>query len=252
MKFYKYKQLQRMTFFGYDDLNATDTTSCSKTSAQTRTANIPAVAYAAAVAFAAGPPIVQAVAAVTAVAGVTAVPTVYAAPAVVAAPAVPPVTNDTKILKFNINRLFQTPLSQNAKIVIEQIYIPSSGGTRSRTGPITVRMNNLNTHTHDSQNKGFNSALIYTSEFSDVTYTNPSPKILYNLKISQNFFQNGYVEFQLTYPDIEVTVSALNRFYISLVVYDIDEQDLLLKDTPEVDYKNFGPQVNFHNGRIPK
>ena len=237
MKFYKYKQLQRMTFFGYDDLNATDTTSFSKTSAQTRTVDIPAVVYAAAVAFAAGPPIVYAVAAVTAV------------PII---PAVPPVTNDTKVLKFNINRLFQTPLSQNAKIVIEQIYIPSSGGTRSRTGPITVRMNNLNTHTHDSQNKGFNSALIYTSEFSDVTYTNPSPEILYNFKISQNFFQNGYVEFQLTYPDIEVTVAALNRFYISLVVYDIDEQDLLLKDTPEVDYKNFGPQVNFHNGRIPK
>jgi biopolymer transport protein ExbB len=44
----------------------------------------------------------------------------------------------------------------------------------------------------------------------------------------------------------------LGRFYISLVVYDIDEQELLLKDTPDVDYKQFGPHVNFHNGRIPK
>ena len=43
MKFYRYKQLQRMTFFGSDDLNITDTTSLSKTSKQTRTANIPAV-----------------------------------------------------------------------------------------------------------------------------------------------------------------------------------------------------------------
>jgi hypothetical protein len=47
-------------------------------------------------------------------------------------------------------------------------------------------------------------------------------------------------------------MTILNRFCISLVVYDIDEQDLLLKDTPDVDYKQFGPQVNFHNGRIPK
>ena len=234
MKFYKYKQLQRMTFFGYDDLNATDTTSFSKTSAQTRTSDIPAIAYAAAVAYAGGPPIVYPVAAVVPVA------------------AVPPITNDTKILKFNINRLFQTPLTQNARIVIEQIYLPSSGGTRSRTGPITVRMNNLNTHTHDSQNKGFNSALIYSSEFSDTIYTNAAPEMLYNFNISNNFFQNGTIEFQITYPDIEISMTFLNRFYISFVVYDIDEQDLLLKDTPDVDYKNFGPQVNFHNGRIPK
>ena len=233
MKFYKYKQLQRMTFFGYDDLNATDTTSFSKTSAQSRTVATPAVAPVAAVAYAAGPPIV------------------YAAAAVVAAPAVPAVTSDTKILRFNINRLFQTPLTQNARIVIEQIYLPSSG-TRPRTGPITVRMNNLNTHSHDSQNKGFNSALIYSSEFSDTIYTNAAPEMLYNFNISQNFFQNGFVEFQITYPDIEISMTVLNRFCISLVVYDVDEEDLLLKDTPQVDYKNFGPHFPINNGRIPK
>ena len=76
--------------------------------------------------------------------------------------------------------------------------------------------------------------------------------MLYNFNISQNFFQNGFVEFQITYPGITLTSSYLTRFYISLVVYDVDEEDLLLKDTPQVDYKNFSPQVNFHNGRIPK
>ena len=234
MKFYKYKQLQRMTFFGNDDLNIADTTSLSKTSKQTRTANIPAVAYVAAVAYAAGPPIVYPAAAVNPVAAVL------------------PVTNDTKILKFNINRLYQTQLSKNARIVMEQIYLPSLGGVRARAGPITVRMNNLNTHTHDSQNNGFNTSLIYTSEFSDQIYANTAPEMLYNFSISQNFFQNGFIEFQITYPDLEVDVDSFNRFYISLVVYDIDEEELLLKDTPDVDYKHFGPQVNFHNGRIPK
>ena len=233
MKFYKYKQLQRMTFFGYDDLNATDTTSFSRTSVQSRTVATPAVAPVDAVVYTAGPPIV------------------YAAAAVVAAPAVPAPTSDTKVLRFNINRLFQTQLSQNARIVIEQIYLPSSG-TRARTGPITVRMNNLNTHTHDSQNKGFNSALIYSSEFSDTIYTNTAPEMLYNFDIAQNFFQNGHVEFQLTYPDIEISMDFLNRFYISFIVYDIDEQELLLKNTPEVDYKNFEAHMNIHNGRIPK
>jgi len=162
------------------------------------------------------------------------------------------ITYDTKTLKFNLNRLFQTQLSQNAKIVIEQIYLPSSGTNPLRSGPITLRMHNLNTHAHDSQNNGFGSTLIYTTELSETIYTNPAPEMLYNFNISQNFFQNGFIEFQITYPGITLAANYLTRFYISLVVYDVDEEDLLLKDTPDVDYKQFGPQVNFHNGRIPK
>ena len=63
MKFYKYKQLQRCTFFGHDDLNLNDDRSVIKTSLQSEEAII----------------------------------------------------EDTKIFKFNINRLFQKQLSQNAK-----------------------------------------------------------------------------------------------------------------------------------------
>ena len=200
MKFYRYKQLQRMTFFGYDDLNKADNSSIFRTSAQSGA----------------------------------------------------DVLYDTKIFKFNINRLFQTQLSQNAKIVIEQIFLPSSGTNPLRSGPITLRMNNLNTHAHDSQNNGFRSTLIYTTELSETIYTNPAPEMLYNFNISQNFFQNGFIEFQITYPGITLAVDYLTRFYISLVVYDVDEEDLLLKDTPDVDFKNFGPHMNIHNGRIPK
>ena len=199
MKFYRYKQLQRLTFFGYDDVLHDDPASFSKKSQQSTTAGV---------------------------------------------------DNDTKILRFNINRLFQTHLSQNAKIVIEQLYLPATVAVRA--GPITIRMNNLNTQSHDSQNNGFNKTLIYVTEFGDQTFQNHSPEMLYNFSISQNFFQNGFVEFEIQYPDIDVLLDFFDRFYISLVVYDIDEQDLLLKDTPEVDFKNVGPQVNFHNGRIPK
>ena len=199
MKFYRYKQLQRLTFFGYDDVLHDDPASFSKKSQQSTTAGV---------------------------------------------------DNDTKILRFNINRLFQTHLSQNAKIVIEQLYLPAT--VAARAGPITIRMNNLNTQSHDSQNNGFNKTLIYVTEFGDETFQNHSPEMLYNFSISQNFFQNGFVEFEIQYPDIDVLLDFFDRFYISLVVYDIDEQDLLLKDTPEVDFKNVGPQVNFHNGRIPK
>jgi len=204
MKFYKYKQVQRLTFFGFDDVYKEDASTLSKRSPQSTTAGV---------------------------------------------------NNDTKLLRFNINRLYHTQLSPNAKIVIEQLYLPGLGG--ARLGPITIRMNNLNTHTHDSQKDGLSSTLLHTTEAAGVSFQNTFPEILYNFSISQNFFQNGYVEFIITYPDNNITAAAgvappLGRFYISLVVYDIDEQELLLKDTPDVDYKQFGPHVNFHNGRIPK
>ena len=200
MKFYKYKQLQRCTFFGHDDLNLTDDRSVFKKSPQS----------------AAG------------------------------------ITDDTKIFRFNINRLFQTQLSQNAKIVIESIYLPTYGTTANRAGPVTVRMNNINTNSHDSQNKGFNSPLIYHSEDTGFQFNNTNPELFYNFNISNNFFQNGTIEFQVTYPNIEIDPISLVRFNISFVVYDIDEQDLLLKDTPDVDLKNFGPHYPINNGRIPK
>ena len=186
MKFYKYKQLQRCTFFGHDDLNLTDDRSVFKTSAQSGAGII----------------------------------------------------DDTKIFRFNINRLFQKQLSQNAKIVIESIYLPTVG---TRAGPATVRMNNINTNAHDSQNKGFNSPLIYHSEDTGFQFNNTNPELFYNFSVSNNFFQNGTIEIQVTYPNVEIDPMSLVRFNISFVVYDIDEEDLLLKDSPNVDYKQFGP-----------
>ena len=153
-------------------------------------------------------------------------------------------------MRFHLNNLHNTHLSQNAKIVIESLYLP--GFPPGRTGPVTIRMNNLNSHSYDSQNNGLSKTLIFATQESDTVYQNHAPEMLYNFSVSQNFFQNGYIEFEITYPDIHIDLDNLEGFYITLVVYDIDEQELLLKDTPDVDYKQFGPHVNFHNGRIPK
>ena len=206
MKYYKYKQVQRMTFFGYDDVNIGNVSSLSTTSPQTVALN--------------------------AVTGNR--------------------VTDTKTMRFNINRLSGIQLSQNAKLVLESIYMPDLPVVR--TGPATVRMNNLNTNSHDSQNNGFNTSLVYTTENTAQIFNNTFPEILYNFSIDQNFFKNGFVELQVTYPENEIVVNMdeLSRFYISFVVYDIDEQDLLIKDTPEVDFKNFGAHFNLNNGRIPK
>jgi hypothetical protein len=141
MKYYKYKQVQRMTFFGYDDVNIGNVSSLSTTSPQTVALN--------------------------AVTGNR--------------------VTDTKTMRFNINRLSGIQLSQNAKLVLESIYMPDLPVVR--TGPATVRMNNLNTNSHDSQNNGFNTSLVYTTENTAQIFYNTFPEILNNFSIEQKKFK---------------------------------------------------------------
>jgi hypothetical protein len=207
MKFYRYKQVQRLTFFGYDDILKTDQTSFSKTSP-------------------------------------TSVNVAY----------------DTKRLRFNVNKIASIQLSQNARIVMESIYLPALlDEFGDRHAPVTVRMNNLSSNSYDSENKGFNTTLIYTCQTTGETFTNTSNELFYNFSIDQNFFKNGYIDLQITYPNIQMgndyedfIDNVLPKFYISFVVYDINEEELLLKDTPDVDYNNFRAHYNNNNGRIPK
>ena len=208
MKFYRYKQVQRLTFFGYDDILKTDQTSFSKTS-----------------------------------------------------PTTVNVDYDTKRLRFDINKIASIQLSQNARIVLESIYVPSVAGQNGvfRDAPVTVRMNNLSSNSYDSENEGYNTTLIYSCFITGQTFTNTSNELFHNFSIDQNFFKNGYIDLQITYPnqlignDNDVFIDIiLPKFYISFVVYDINEEELLLKDTPDVDYNNFRAHYNLHNGRIPK
>ena len=207
MKFYRYKQVQRLTFFGYDDILKTDITSFSKTS-----------------------------------------------------PTTVNVDYDTKRLRFDINKIASIQLSQNARIVLESIYLPSPfEDDVDYHGPVTVRMNNLSSNSYDSENKGYNTTLIYTTNNTREQFTNTSNVLFYNFSIDQNFFKNGYIDLQITYLNIQMINdyedfidNVLPKFYISFVVYDINEEELLLKDTPDVDYNNFRAHYNLHNGRIPK
>jgi len=198
MKYYRYKQVQRLTLFGYDDIFKTDNASLSKTSPQTIAINV---------------------------------------------------DNDTKRLRFDVNKIASVQLSHNAQIVLESIYLPTLG---ARNAPFTVRMSNLNTNSFDSENKGYNSTLVYTNDTTGTTFNNTSNELFYNFSIDQHFFKNGYIDFQITYPNANIVLASFTKFYISFVVYDVNEEELLLKDTPEVDFKNYGAHYNLNNGRIPK
>ena len=206
MKFYRYKQVQRLTLFGYDDILKTDQTSFLKTSPQS-TENV---------------------------------------------------QYDTKRLRFDVNKIASIQLSQNARIVLESIYLPALFDEfGDRHAPVTVRMNNLSSNSYDSENKGYNTTLIYTTNNFGDQFTNTSNELFYNFSIDQNFFKNGYIDLQITYPNIQMgddyedfIDNVLPKFYISFVVYDINEEELLLKDTPDVDYNNFRAHYNNNNGRL--
>jgi hypothetical protein len=197
MKFYRYKQVQRLTFFGWDDVYFNDPDTLSRQSDRTQQL----------------------------------------------------VHQDTKLMRFNFSQLYNIQLSNNARLVIEKLGVPD---VVPLIAPMTVRMNNLNTNSYDSERNNLKWTLIYATDRPAEEMTNTSPEILYNFSISTNFFQNGFIELLATYPDCDLAADDLGRFFISFVVYDIDEEDLLLKDTPDVNYKDFRPHYNINNGRIPK
>ena len=72
---------------------------------------------------------------------------------------------------------------------------------------------------------------------------------MYNFDIpNQNFLNQNVLEFELIYyvkngNDLTTgdDIDFLN-FQCSLVIYDIDEEELLLKDTDEVNFKLMKPQ----------
>jgi hypothetical protein len=186
MKFYRFKQVQKLVFFGYDDIFINDAGSLSKTSKYSE-ANI---------------------------------------------------INDTKRLKFNFLGKNGVQLSNNARIVIESLYLPTIEG---KNGHITIRCNNIQSDTFDTQDNNANSPLLFNSAFGG-EFHNTYPEMLYNYKVSQQFFTNGYLELEITYPNIEVGLSNLSFFHISFIIYDVNEEELLLKDTPEVEeYKPHAP-----------
>ena len=75
---------------------------------------------------------------------------------------------------------------------------------------------------------------------------NPGTEKLYNFSISNNFLRNGIVEFEIFYQmlgqqNIELADNITNSrsladVFLSLVIYDMDEEELLLKDTETVDF----------------
>jgi hypothetical protein len=80
----------------------------------------------------------------------------------------------------------------------------------------------------DSYKKSFGYPIIYknTGNLKIETFT---PSIESYISISSNFLSNGYIEFEIEYPnesttDVNFTVSKNNAFYIYFKIVDIEDE----------------------------
>jgi hypothetical protein len=228
MKFIKYKQVARITLYGFDDLLRDNASSVYTEPLKSEffTQNINA--------------------------GVQ-------------------VGNNAKRMRFKIQGLDNVKLSDNARFCMESINVPilyDGNDDRKSMGQTIVRMSNLSsincfdTHgngqtdpviftaqTHPSQQRLgtlTNNAIYANTESSPVFY-NPYPKMLYNFPISRNFLNNRFFDFTFImqfmprdFIDLTDDQQYFDMFHISFIVYDLDEEELLLTSTQDVDFKKLG------------
>ena len=228
MKFIKYKQVARITLYGFDDLYRNNNSSVftEPLNSEYYTTNV--------------------------VGGVQ-------------------IGNNAKRMRFQIKGLDNVKLSEHARFCIESIKVPflyDVDNDVKTLGQIIVRMANLSSiNCFDTHGNGQTDPVIFTEqtqtsqqrigtvannriyqnyELSRVFY-NPYPEVLYNFPISSNFLNNRYFDFtfimQFTggdFIDLVADQEYFDTFHISFIIYDLDEQELLLTSTQDVDFKKIG------------
>ena len=229
MKFIKYKQVARITLYGFDDLYRDNDSSIFTDDLKSEyyTTNLNA--------------------------GVQ-------------------VGKNAKRLRFQIKGLDNVKLSENARLCMESINVPvlydGNNNDFKSLGLTIVRMSNLSSlNCFDSQGNGQTDPVIFTNQthinqqkigtlgayesvqnFSaSPVFYNPYPEMLYNFPISSNFLNNRYIDLTITlqftagdFIELVNDQEYFDMFHISFIVYDLDEEELLLTSTQDVDFKKFG------------
>ena len=181
---------------------------------------------------------------------------------------------NTKLLRFRLDSKMKNIKLKNPKLVLESVtlkdlytwdYSSNSWGSTqlSNNNCVTLRIKNIGGDNWDSTQNSEGNVILFRASGTDITYINPSPKILYNFTISDNFFQQNVIEFELIYEmedgvDLNDNTSgnvgeydftkSLEHFNCSLIIYEEEEEELILKDGGNVvDFKRFGPTAQYKN-----
>ena len=181
---------------------------------------------------------------------------------------------NTKLLRFRLDSKMKNIKLKNPKLVLESAtfknlytwdYSSNSWGSTqlSNNNCVTLRSKNIGGDNWDSTQNSEGNIILFRGSGNDITYINPSPKVLYNFTISDNFFQQNVIEFELIYEmddgvDLNDNTSgnvgeydfskSLEHFNCSLIIYEEEEEELILKDGGNVvDFKRFGPTGQYKN-----
>ena len=151
---------------------------------------------------------------------------------------------NSKTIRFNLNGMLNDVLlSQNCRCIMEACYMPAITGISNY---ILVR---LGTSTNDKalDTKTFirGNPVIAVFKGTDQTILNCS-EFFYNLNVPSNFLLNGFIDVQIESPVVTsnidfFTSSPLNKFFISLIVIDEDDEETQDESlAARVEYKFFG------------
>jgi len=170
---------------------------------------------------------------------------------------------DTKLMRFRFTSINGVDLSNFAKISIETVLIPTieemtGDNTANVTNILTLRTSSLSSlNNFDSHNNGNDKSLIFYYDIVDgnkVRFNNNSLEHFFNFPVYKQFIQNGQLELEVSVGITDtnnrrLTQGGLDTFAITFIVYDIEEQELLLQDTPNFNKSQLKPHASINNGK---
>ena len=137
---------------------------------------------------------------------------------------------NSKIFRFNLGTdLYNLKLSKNAKFQLLFLTIP---GYYDITAYSDFSILRLRTSTEykiwDSYKKSYGYPIIYKQSTAKIP-ENYVPSMESYISINSNFFNSGYIEFELEHPnegsqDIDFTNAKNNAFYIHFKIVDIEDE----------------------------
>ena len=172
---------------------------------------------------------------------------------------------NTKLLRFRIDNLSDIKLSQNAKLILESVFISTVEDAAldiKHNSNIILRLKNLNdSNCYNSDNNNY--SILFSHCFASrqvpgtiantysfergLSFVNPSPDKLYTFTIPNNFTNNTIFEFELIFlmrTGLNLSVADRSSFYkfqCSFIICDVDEEQLISNDSNTVDLSKFKP-----------
>ena len=138
---------------------------------------------------------------------------------------------NSKVFRFNIGSdLYSIKLSKNAKLQVLQLMMPEYYDANLNNKDYSLLRIRTTTECKmwDSFRKGVGYPIIYknTGNLKVETFT---PSLESYISIGSNFLSNGYIEFEIEYPnesstDVSFTTSKNNSFYIYFKIVDIEDE----------------------------